>query len=298
MSSMISYFNDRVLTPEMMRAMIILYIGPHARPDFTTDFLLSPLLAPESYLAQFPKTYFLTGERDPMVDDTVIFAGRLRQAKWNTHVQRKEMGMLGRGERWDERNHVEVFLVPGVSHGFIQFAGAFPEAWRHMFRCARWIEEIFGMSDDDTEKQRPKRNSDSNKNREANERESTRSKGRERYHVRRRTAESSGDEDRPLEMSSISGSISSAGKGNGSAGTGSGKSRNNRREDKGFTSALGEDADVGSTPERVSAMRRVSLTRRQSGLDSEEDILKRRMRGLMMGMMANDEDADEGMVTP
>ena len=85
MSSMISYFNDRILSPEMMRAMIILYIGPHNRPDFSTDFLLSPLLAPDSLLCRFPKTYFLTGERDPLVDDTVIFAGRLRQAHKARH---------------------------------------------------------------------------------------------------------------------------------------------------------------------------------------------------------------------
>ncbi|TQS33489.1 hypothetical protein Golomagni_06164, partial [Golovinomyces magnicellulatus] len=45
-SSMISYVNDRVLTPEMMRAMIILYIGEHNRPDFAQDYFLSPVLAP------------------------------------------------------------------------------------------------------------------------------------------------------------------------------------------------------------------------------------------------------------
>ena len=63
------------------RLMIILYIGAHNRPDFTQDYLLSPVLAPESLLARFPKTYFMTGERDPLVDDTVVFAGRLRRAK-------------------------------------------------------------------------------------------------------------------------------------------------------------------------------------------------------------------------
>ncbi|KAJ4307218.1 hypothetical protein N0V88_000597 [Collariella sp. IMI 366227] len=80
-SSMISYFNDRVLTPEMMRGMIILYVGPHNRPDFSQDYLLSPILAPDVLLSKFPKTYFLTGERDPLVDDTVVFAGRLRRVK-------------------------------------------------------------------------------------------------------------------------------------------------------------------------------------------------------------------------
>ena len=94
MSSMISYFNDRILSPEMLRAMIILYIGPYNRPDFATDFLLSPLLAPDSLLARFPKVYMLTGERDPLVDDTVIFAGRLRQAHLQKFKERQELGLV------------------------------------------------------------------------------------------------------------------------------------------------------------------------------------------------------------
>ena len=183
MSSMISYFNDRILTPEMMRAMIILYVGPHNRPDFSADFLLSPLLAPEALLADFPKTYFLTGERDPLVDDTVIMAGRLRQAKHNAFVNRKELGLLEKGEIFHEKDHVEVALIPGISHGFLQFVSIFPEGWNHIFRCARWMEETFAKED-----------------REA--REGTEWGNRSRHHKRAGT-ESSGDEDRPLEMSSL-----------------------------------------------------------------------------------------------
>jgi acetyl esterase/lipase len=182
MSSMISYFNDRILTPEMMRAMIILYIGPHNRPDFSTDFLLSPVLAPEALLARFPKTYFLTGERDPLVDDTVIMAGRIRQAKYNAFIQRKELGLLGSKEVFDEKEHVEVVLLPGISHGFMQFVSIFPEGWKHIFRCARWMEDIFMAGDRANEKGR--------------------NGGKGRHHFRTQSA-SSGDEDRPLEMSRI-----------------------------------------------------------------------------------------------
>lgn len=187
-SSMISYFNDRVLTPEMMRAMIILYVGPHNRPDFSTDFLLSPVLAPEALLAKFPKTYFLTGERDPLVDDTVIFAGRLRQAKHNDFVQRKELGLVSAHEEFHEKDHVEVTLIPGISHGFLQFVSVFPEGWKHIFRCARWIEEIFDAND-----QLPQ---------DTGTTDSRTSRSSHRRHHRRMPTESSGDEDRPLEMSS------------------------------------------------------------------------------------------------
>ncbi|KAF2460259.1 Alpha/Beta hydrolase protein [Lineolata rhizophorae] len=153
MSSMISYFNDRILTPEMMRAMIILYVGPHHRPDFSTDYLLSPLLAPEGLLARFPKLHLLTGERDPLVDDTVIFAGRVRQAKRAAWQERRDLGLppggADKGKSWfDERDHVEVVLVPGISHGFLQFVSVFPEGWKYIFRCARWLRELFDGVDD------------------------------------------------------------------------------------------------------------------------------------------------------
>lgn len=190
-SSMISYFNDRILTPEMMRAMIILYVGPHNRPDFSTDYLLSPLLAPEALLAHFPKTFFLTGERDPLVDDTVIFAGRLRHAKHNLFVQKKELSLLSTKDRFDERDHVEVTLIPGISHGFLQFVGILPEAWDHVFRCARWIEEVFDASDGIDSPQLTRRSSP------------TRAAGQDGRHHHRVPTESSGDEDSPLMMSSL-----------------------------------------------------------------------------------------------
>jgi acetyl esterase/lipase len=141
-SSMISYFGDRVLTPEMMRAMIILYIGPHNRPDFKTDFLLSPVLAPDAILAAFPKTYIITGERDPLVDDTVIFAGRLRQAKLQRFRERQDLGLEKSQLEFNEKEHVEVNLIPGISHGFVNFPGIFPDGRRHIHKCARWIVDL------------------------------------------------------------------------------------------------------------------------------------------------------------
>ena len=187
-SSMISYFNDRVLTPELMRSMIILYVGPHNRPDFSTDFLLSPVLAPEALLAKFPKTYFLTGERDPLVDDTVIFAGRIRQAKHNDFIQRQELGLVKAKDDFREKDHVDVTLIPGISHGFMQFVSAFPGGWKQIFRCGRWIEELFDANDQ-IPRDRAKISSQSFES----------AHGR---HHRRMPTESSGDEDRPLEMSS------------------------------------------------------------------------------------------------
>ncbi|KAI0180704.1 alpha/beta-hydrolase [Hypoxylon sp. FL1284] len=178
MASMISYFNDRVLTPELMRAMIILYIGPHNRPDFSQDYLLSPILAPDYLLQKFPKTYFLTGERDPLVDDTVIFAGRLRRVKHTFRSRRASQGMQGLDDitDLDEKDVAEVVLIPGISHGFTQFPSLYAPAWKLIDRCARWTVDLHNAADARLQREQ---------------------QTRQRHHVRQ---ESSGDEDRPLEI--------------------------------------------------------------------------------------------------
>lgn len=219
MTSRLSYFNDRILNPEMMRAMVILYIGPHNRPDFTTDFLLSPIVAPESLLARFPKTFFLTGERDPLVDDTVIFAGRIRQAKQAVWRHRRDMG-LERGNTSDDG--IEVSLIPGISHGFLQMVALYPEATREINRCARWLRELLEDKPGDYE------DADGGAMRSGS--------GEHRKHERSYTGGSmtSGDEDRPLEMAPL------LGKGRASAGGTRGRGRG--RRDSNVT--LGSEVDL------------------------------------------------------
>lgn len=239
MTSRLSYFNDRILTPEMMRAMVILYIGPHNRPDFTTDFLLSPIAAPESLLARFPKTFFLTGERDPLVDDTVIFAGRIRQAKQAVWRHRRDMG-LERGNSAPD-DGVEVSLIPGISHGFLQMGALYPEATREMNRCARWLGEIL--------EDKPEDGDDNGSEMMGN--------GERRKHERSFTGGSmtSGDEDKPLEMAPL---------------PGRGRAKTNRvirgrgRARRGSNASLGSEVDlVGRRMQGLAG----PLT---AGLDDEE----------------------------
>lgn len=247
MSSLIAYFNDRILSPEMMRAMMILYIGPHNRPDFSSDYLLSPILAPDSLLVEFPKTYIMTGERDPLVDDTVIFAGRLRRARALKHAEEIARGE-GSEKELNDKDIVEVTLIPGISHGFLQFAGCFPEGWKYIHRIGKWINVIFDHSS-------PKSSISTNW-------DNTYSRAR---------AESSCDEEAFLEMSMINGdqsatdiekkqkehsSLDSTTEGNGAGSRRKVRKPGNERE------SIGD--------------RRKSMVR----LASEEDLLGRRMLGL------------------
>ncbi|KAF2116913.1 Alpha/Beta hydrolase protein [Lophiotrema nucula] len=306
MSSMISYFNDRILTPEMMRAMIILYIGPHNRPDFSTDFLLSPLLAPESLLARFPRTWMLTGERDPLVDDTVIFAGRLRQAKRAHWLEGKELGLEWARREFREEEWVVVDLVPGISHGFLQFVSVFPEGWKYILRCGRWMNDAFSDAEGKDEGGLAHLNLDLDSpveyrgpGRRGRERTdyfgsgatlglketindlSSRS-SRQRHHYRSGTA-SSADEDRPLEMSVLRPSTKSKGeptrhtqaKPNGAAAGGANGNGNGvANTGTGRGRGRGKKGDRG---------RRKSLV----SLASEDDLLGRRMKGLTGGLMGD-----------
>lgn len=271
MSSMISYFNDRILTPEMMRAMIILYIGPHNRPDFSQDYLLSPILAPDMLLARFPKTYFLTGERDPLVDDTVIFAGRLRRVKAAMHAsggQRTNyLESDAMADGFDDREVAEVVLLPGTSHGFLQFPTIYPPAWKLLERSARWIEESFEAA----------------KRRERERRRQLMKKAAEkpdRHHVR---ADSSGDEG----LLEIGMGMTKA-KDKAAGTNGVKQSKDNAAEMGNVTT--GDDADAegqdknrdrkGKKKVRASKNKDDKFTR----LASSDDLLGRRMQGLAGGL--------------
>lgn len=308
MSSMISYFNDRILTPEMMRAMIILYIGPHHRPDFSTDFLLSPLLAPESLLARFPRLWMLTGERDPLVDDTVIFAGRLRQAKRAEWVTAKELGLdWARGE-FREEDVINVDLIPGISHGFLQFVGVFPDGWKYILRCGKWMTEAFDAAEHDEQRglgldgETPGIAYDPKRHNRRRDRERSdyfgstlglaeavnglSSSRRSTRHHYRTSTQSSADEDRPLEMTVLRHSSISKGRGKSSPpqsdsvvgnqvnGTGVGIKKSDRGRGRGRGKRDG---------------RRKSLV----SLASEDDLLGRRMKGLTGGLLG-DSGLEEG----
>ncbi|KAF8520421.1 alpha/beta-hydrolase [Hysterangium stoloniferum] len=154
MTSRSGYFQDRIISPTMMRAMAILYIGPEQIPDFETNYYLSPILGPNHLLAQFPPMLMSCGEKDPFVDDTVIFAGRVRKAKRLRKVeleaphQRTNQNM--RRSESDERllnetdeDWVRLAIIEGWSHGFLQMSTLMPEAREAINEIGDWINNAF-----------------------------------------------------------------------------------------------------------------------------------------------------------
>jgi acetyl esterase/lipase len=300
-SSMISYFNDRVLTPEMMRAMIILYIGPHNRPDFSADYLLSPVLAPDVLLQKFPKTYFMTGERDPLVDDTVIFAGRLRLAKEAARRPKTPGSLRLTSDAADGEieDAAEVVLIPGTSHGFMQFPAVYPPAWRHFDRCAEWFEQLFAHAD-------RRRTRTKTRGTEGSSNSNSSGQGRAHYAA----TESSGDEDKPLEIS-----MTKMNRGRSATLTGGGDKREEGGEGNvNATASGGTDAKLAasSSPPQGSSNKVAATAAAANGngnssstkrvkkglnktkslvkLDSSEDLLGRRMQGLASGLTGTGDD--------
>ena len=269
-SSVISYFSDRILTPEMMRAMVILYVGPYSRPDFTTDHLLCPAVAPEALLARFPKTYFLTGERDPLVDDTVLFAGRLRQAKLHLFQERKEIGLEKSNAEFAEKDHVEVALIPGISHGFVQFVSIYPDGWKHIYRCAKWIQDIFAMPPGSFEGPTIEFRAKNPSLTGGEESTSGLEMNGLRHHQRTFTGDStSGDEEAPLQMSSI-------------------RSATPPNANKGHTAGRGSRGRGRGLGSEKRPTTNLDKSKSATSLASEEDLLGRRMNGITAGLIGSE----------
>lgn len=154
--------------------MAILYIGPHRNPDFSTDYFISPILTPSSLLAQFPPLLMQCGERDPFVDDTVIFAGRVREAK-RARKAELDLALMGKSAKFGEGlrmtdvhlddiadgdvasmvaerdqlaretedDWVQMVLFSDWSHGYLQMGALMSEAKAVVEDLADWIEDAF-----------------------------------------------------------------------------------------------------------------------------------------------------------
>lgn len=146
-----------------MRAMAILYIGPRRNPDFETDYYISPILSPPHLLAHFPPVYLICGERDPFVDDTIIFAGKIREAKRARRAQAE--ATLTKSAKFGERlrmsagkedttapdhilretddDWVQMRIIEGWGHGFMQMSALMREVDSVLIEMADWIDESF-----------------------------------------------------------------------------------------------------------------------------------------------------------
>ncbi|MBW0525409.1 hypothetical protein O181_065124 [Austropuccinia psidii MF-1] len=160
MTSRTGFFNDRIISPSMMRCMAICYIGPRNAPDLTKDYHISPIFTPPHILADFPPIYLVCGEKDPFVDDTVLLAGKLREAK---QKRKKEalstINLLHQSSTFtqssspdsilkeDETDWVQMRIFEGWSHGFAQMLPLLPQVGTALDLMADFILSAFQKHD-------------------------------------------------------------------------------------------------------------------------------------------------------
>jgi len=129
-------------------------------PDFASDYHISPILTPPQILAKFPPLLLQCGEKDPLVDDTIIFAGRVREAKRQRLEELRGALAKGRSDMdsaelqklEDELESLDVEsdddwlqmqIFSGWSHGYLQMPSLMPEAQVAIDDLATWIEGVF-----------------------------------------------------------------------------------------------------------------------------------------------------------
>uniref|UniRef100_A0A8D8DN94 Hormone-sensitive lipase n=2 Tax=Culex pipiens TaxID=7175 RepID=A0A8D8DN94_CULPI len=88
--------------------------------DVPKDSHLSPFWATDAVLSQFPPTKILSVVLDPCLDDCVMFAKRLKALN----------------------NAVSLDILPGLPHGFLNFASISKEAHEGSKTCVRRIAEL------------------------------------------------------------------------------------------------------------------------------------------------------------
>ncbi|KAI8057072.1 Alpha/Beta hydrolase protein [Syncephalis plumigaleata] len=116
MTSQASYISDRILTLDMLRAMVIMYLGPHRHPDFE--------------------------QRDPLVDDSIRFAARIRQAKLQLWKRKQASSAMDSLASFNEDQHVRFKVIEGSSHGFLQLSTLYPATKTIIRLLGGWLEEL------------------------------------------------------------------------------------------------------------------------------------------------------------
>lgn len=166
LSSRVLFFSDGILSAPALYCMVLLYMGTdRGSTDFKADPLMSPLWADDSLLAEFPKTYISCGDIDPLVDDSVMFVSRLRNARKKIYgtapshaasgdaTPSNPMGSfspnlsnLSTSTLETATSHTdvaEIKLLTAISHGYIQFEAVFPEVKKIYEDIGNWFLESF-----------------------------------------------------------------------------------------------------------------------------------------------------------
>eukprot|EP01135_Chromosphaera_perkinsii_P009737 Nk52_evm2s1869 gene=Nk52_evmTU2s1869 len=110
---------DPLLSLGILQNVLAAYSGNN--PEHKNNYYMSPLLAPDECLKLLPPTYIVSAELDPLLDDSLDFARRLRR--------------LGR--------EVHFRTVRNVPHGFLSFTEGGESAKNAVRLCVAYLHRMF-----------------------------------------------------------------------------------------------------------------------------------------------------------
>lgn len=76
------------------------YMNPknvHVKNNAQRNPLISPAMAPDEIVAQFPKTYINVGSLDPLFDDSIYLAKRIEEIRGKEYIKLEVYDALGHG---------------------------------------------------------------------------------------------------------------------------------------------------------------------------------------------------------
>ena len=129
LSSRSRYLHDGVLPGLYQMRICQAYLA--AGGDPFNDCYISPLRTPLPMLARFPPVFIHVGEVDPLLDDSVGFMRRVREAKGLKDGEVAADGWRG-----------ELLIIPRVSHAYLHVSGMLKEGKEAIAQSEAWIREI------------------------------------------------------------------------------------------------------------------------------------------------------------
>ena len=129
LSSRSLHLHDAVLPAQYQMAICQSYLANGGDPF--NDYLISPLRAQPTLLAQFPPLYIHVGAVDPLLDDSVAFMTKVRRAT--------------SGRNWAS----ELVVIEATSHAYLHMTGMLREGREAVAKSERWLRAI--LQDDEKE---------------------------------------------------------------------------------------------------------------------------------------------------
>ena len=119
------YSQDPILNYQSLQIVLNSYLGEKNLDLGKTEPLVSPAIVSDEILAQFPQTFLMAGDVDPLLDDSTYFFRRLREVNVPTAIR----------------------IYRHLPHGYLNLPAQLPNAPRAIFDAGKIFLRIVENDD-------------------------------------------------------------------------------------------------------------------------------------------------------